>query len=208
MQVNTELLQNDCVRNKDDVSLELSNPIESDMSGLRIIISLTFSQKDLGLDPLYRQLIEMKTSTERVQHVKRTLFRSNAGKQYLPGKTPSRFTASLPSVRMQFPVNRHDLALEWLYVELSAMSSSAERNLHVRRLLYFYCSGERHEVAPGAVRMVKVASIAMTEEPAIHPAHALNIGLADKPDPIFDAASDEKSKKRRKAFASLSAGNT
>ena len=206
MQVNTELLQNDCVRNKDDVSLELSNPIESDMSGLRIIISLTFSQKDLGLDPLYRQLIEMKTSTERVQHVKRTLFRSNAGKQYLHEKNPSRFTASLPSVRMQFPVNRHDLALEWLYVELAAMSSSAERNLHVRRLLYFYCSGERHEVAPGAVRMAKVASIAITEEPAVHPAHPLNIGLADKSDPTFDA--DEKSKKRRKAFVSLSAGNT
>ena len=206
MQVNTESMQNDSLGKKTEMSSELSNPIESGMSGLRIIISLTFSQKDLGLDPLYRQLLEMKTSTERVQHVKRTLFRSNAGKQYLPEKNPSRFTASLPSVRIQFPVNRHDLALEWLYVELSAMSSSAERNLHVRRLLYFYCSGERHEVAPGAVHMVKVASTAMTKEPAVHPAHPLNIGLEDKPDPIFDA--DEKSKKRRKAFVSLSAGNT
>ena len=138
MQVNTESMQNDSLGKKTEMSSELSNPIESVMGGLRIIVSLTFSQKDLGLDSLYRQLLAMKTSTERVQHVKRTLFQSYAGRQYLPAKKTSGFTAFLPSVRIQFPVNRHDLALEWLYLELAAMSSSVERNLHVRRLLYFY----------------------------------------------------------------------
>lgn len=156
----------------------------------RIIVSLTVTQGDFGLQLLYQQLAALASAVDRVQHVKRILFEAVSGKINRAETKDTDFSKRLASFKIQFPINAREIGLEWLYRDLSAMTTATERNLHIRKLLYQACSGSIQGAA--AVSPDQAFILASPK-----PETGSKVGY------VAPAVNDEKSRKRKQGLFAL-----
>lgn len=102
-----------------------------------IRLNFIISSADLGFEAVYHQLSQLSSAEDRSRHVKRLLNQICAGTPLLaataqPGEIPTR----LHNHKIIFRLSGRDVGLEKLYRELLPLSSTFERNQHVRRWLF------------------------------------------------------------------------
>jgi hypothetical protein len=102
----------------------------------RLLISFTVLQIEFGFEELYGELFDMRSQTERVQHVQRVLFETNDGKARSKELARNPPVAHQRGIKLTFGVTERNLVLNWLFAALLPLQSAFERNQYVRRLLY------------------------------------------------------------------------
>lgn len=143
--VNMTLSTDNPTTNTVNMTTEASAPFQvgltdeaPDTDNARIRVHLNIRASDIGFEALHRELSLLESDGDRARFVKKQLIKLGVGQTLAVASSmpvsPNLSTAK--NFKVDFGLSSRNLGLEKLFADLSKLSTTVERNQHVKRCLF------------------------------------------------------------------------